>query len=78
MAKSKEWKQHRDHVLPGRMAYTKRILHSIGVHDFKEEGYNLIINYKDIAIRYSPFTGCFTGKKIGNGRGLDVLISKLP
>lgn len=77
MAKSKSWKSYRQHSLPGRMEYAKRQLHSIGIHQLKEDGFNLFITYNDSTIRYSPFTGGFTGKGIVSGRGLDNLISQL-
>ena len=77
MTKPLEWKLKREHVFPGRSEYTKKRLAEIGITRVKEDGYTLLIDYKGRTIRYSPFTGSYTGKGIKPGVGLENLIKCL-
>ena len=77
MTKTLDWKLRREHVFPGRADYTKRRLREIGITRIIEEGYVLIIEHRGRKIRYSPFTGGYTGKGVKSGKGLENLIREL-
>lgn len=77
MTKKLDWKRHREHVFPGRADYAKKRLREIGITRITEEGYTLVFDYKGRKIRYSPFTGGYTGKGLEPGKGLENLIKKI-
>lgn len=75
MAKSKEWKDRRAHVLPGRMEYAKKRFAQEGITVVNETDVAVIVRCGCSNVTYYPFTGGFTGKGLGCGlRGLENLI----
>ena len=77
MTKTLDWKRKREHVFPGRVDYVRKMLKEIGITRITEDRYTLIIDYKGHKIRYSPFTGGYTGTGIRSGKGLENLIKEL-
>lgn len=76
MAKRSEaWKARRERVLPGRMDYAKRRFAQAGISIVSETSTSLIVRINCFNVRYSPFTGGYTGKSVGSGRGIDNLIN---
>lgn len=70
----KEWKARRDHVLPGRMEYSKRRLREAGITNIREEGTLIRIRHNGKVVTYAPFTGTYKGVGVAPGRGLEEMI----
>lgn len=63
---------------PERIEYAKKQLLNIGYETEYDAGNKcLIFEYNNNPIKIYPFTGWFTGKGTGNGRGIHNLIKVL-
>lgn len=75
MTKSVEWKRRRAAVLPGRIDYARRRFLEEHIPIVSEANDSIVIRCHCENVRYSPFTGGYTGKGISPGKGLENLIA---
>jgi len=70
--------QQRELVLaPKRMAYAIERLTNEGYSVNQIAGTEINFTHKGNLIKFYPYSGWYSGKGIGSGRGIEVLIKKL-
>ena len=75
MAKSQEWKDARDAMVPLRKEWARKTLARAGIEVLGETKHSLILKVNCAKVEYFPFTGGYRGKGIPSGRGLKNLIA---
>lgn len=69
--------ERQNNLEPKRMQHAKKQIELLGYQVFELDKSTLVFQYKDHDVKYYPYSGWASGKKIKDGRGLSRLLDQI-